>query len=153
MWLDYGGHVLILATSRLIQRQWPFMSHHFFVVPHCYPLHKEATLFVHCCKCQTYLKKFICISGCTQHALALTPRGLDVYWRPPADLSNKVFQRANIWLEVASKWCWIRNMCWLIWCWILALCHATRGVNPTCPNNVKHCNLCLCNTQNILTWR
>lgn len=62
-----------------IQRQWPFISHHFFAVPHCYPLHKEATLFVHCCKCQTYLKKFICITGCTQHALTLSPYGLNVY--------------------------------------------------------------------------
>jgi len=68
-----------LTPLTSIWRQWPFMSHHFFAVPHCYPLHKEAALFVHCCKCQTYLEKFICISGYTQHALALTPYGIDVY--------------------------------------------------------------------------
>lgn len=90
------------------------MSHHFFAVPHCYPLHKETALFVHCSKCQTYPRKFICISGCTQHALTRAPYGLDVYWGPPADLGNKVFQRANIWHQVASKWCWIRNMWWMV---------------------------------------
>lgn len=104
MWLGCGGrHVnpsgpIALAS---IQRQWPFMSHHFFAVPHCYPLREEVALFVHGCQCQTYLKKFICISGCTQHALALSAYGMDVCWGPPADLGNKVFQRANVWLEVA----------------------------------------------------
>lgn len=98
MWLGCGGHDVnpsspIALTS--IQRQWPFMSHHFFAMPHCYPLHKEAALFVHCCKCQTCLSKFICISRCTQHALALTPYGKDVYRGPPADLGNKVFQKSK----------------------------------------------------------
>lgn len=71
------------------------MSHHFFAVPHCYPLLKEVALFVRCPKCHTYLRKFICISGCTQHALAADPYGMDVYWGPPADLSNKVFPKSK----------------------------------------------------------
>lgn len=116
MWLGCGGCVNPSGLIALpyIQRQWPFTSHHFFAVPHCYPLHKEAALFVHGCKWQTCLKMFICISECTQHVLVQTPYATDVYPGPPADLGNKVFQRANIWLEVASDWCWIRSMSWVV---------------------------------------
>lgn len=100
--LTAGGTRINPCGPRWHRRQWPFTSHLFFAVPHCYPLRKEASLFVRCRKCQSRLKKFICISGRTQRALGLTPYGEDVYRGPPADLGNKVFQRANIWMEVPT---------------------------------------------------
>lgn len=130
-----GGPIALVS----IRRQWPFMSHHFFAVPHCYPLHKEAALFVHCCKCQTYLRKFICISGCTQHALALSPYGLDVYWGPPADLGNKVFPKSKYLtggsLQVVLNTKYVMNSMG----WDFGFC--TGDTNPTCPDNVKHYNV------------
>lgn len=71
-----GGHASNPGSPTLLAVSGggePFMSHHLSAVPHCYPLHKEAALFVHSGECQAHPRKFICISGCTQHALALTP--------------------------------------------------------------------------------
>lgn len=136
MWLHCRGCVNPSSTMALtsVWIQWPLMSSPLFAVPHCYPLHKAAALFVHCDKCWVSLQKFICIMGCTQQALALSPYEMNVYPGPPADLGNKVFCKANIWLEVSSKWFW--SMKKMSWCWILALSRDNSK------DKVKRCNIC-----------
>lgn len=77
-WLWGGGGTCVNPHSPLSGGNGPSCLIISFSAPHRYALHKEAVLFVLCCKCQTYRERFICISGCTQRAQTLTAYGLDV---------------------------------------------------------------------------